>query len=473
MSRRLSLLSGITHWLYSIPVDSLLAQLREHQFPALFIDGLGWDRAHGSATFQVRDHTLDFRVIAQKRGVQVVVCEADRAVLWNRSLLRRFQTLVARLWHEHVLIFFSEEPRKQVWLWAVRLPGGRKLRHREHPFFSDSPPAGFLGRLERLRFSLDEEESVTLLDAVDRVRKAMDVSADLDLFARWPSYAARSDELARAMRSGDPAKFRDFVELHLPLARWVATRWHRGLGLDLEDAEQIAAIGLIQAAERFRPDRGILFSTYAYYWIRQALQRYGPDQVMHIRVPAHVYQECRALQKKFDRLRSSVGDFGITREQLGLELENPKLARYWFCFQRASNVGTLSDRKLPAFQEAARIVDPVNNPADIATRHTSGAALRLAVSRLHNRQARIVRLRFGFDGPPLTLAEVAEREGVTRERVRQIQKKALERLHRWLGPSRSEFGMDGDGDQADANGDLQLSPDLSGTFPDPIRESCG
>lgn len=431
-------------------MDSLVAPLRQHQFPALFIDGLGWDHAHGSATFQVQDRTLDFRVIAQKRGVRVVVCAADRTVLWNRGLLRRFQALVAQSWHEHVLIFFSEEPRKQVWLWAVRLPDGRKLRHREHPFFSDSPPVGFLGRLERLRFSLAEEESVTLLEAVDRVRTALDVSADVDLFARWPTYAARSDELARAMQSGDPASFPAFVELHIPLARWVATRWHRGLGLDLEDAEQIAAVGLIQAAQRFRPDRGNLFSTYAYYWIRQALQRYGPDQVMPIRVPVHVYHECRALQKKFDRLRASVGDAGIAREQLGLELENPKLARYWFCFQRALNVGTLSERKLPAFQEALRIVDPVDNPANIATRQTLGAAVRQTVSRLNPRQARIVRLRFGFEGPPLTLAEVAELEQVSRERVRQIQKKALERLHRWLDSSRSDFGFDKADEPTDA-----------------------
>lgn len=118
---------------YDTSVDSLAAYLREHQFPALFIDGLGWDHAQGSTTLQVRDHSLDFRVIAQKRGVQVVVCQAGRAVLWNRGLLRRFQALVGRAWHEHVPIFFSEEPRKQVWQWAVRRPDGRRLRHREHP----------------------------------------------------------------------------------------------------------------------------------------------------------------------------------------------------------------------------------------------------------------------------------------------------------------------------------------------------
>lgn len=450
-------------------MDSLVAPLREHQFPALFIDGLGWDHAHGSATFQVRDRTLDFRVIAQKRGVHGVMCAADRTVLWDRTLLRRFQALVGRLWHEHVLIFFSEEPRKQVWQWAVRQPDGRKLRHREHPFFSDSPPAGFLGRLERLRFSLAEEESVTLLDAVDRVRTALDVSADLDLFARWPSYAVRSNELARAMQSGNPASFRTFVEFHLPLARWVAARWYRGLSLDLEDAEQIATIGLIQAAQRFQPDRGILFSTYAYYWIRQALQRYGPDQAMFIRVPVHVYHECRALQKKFDRLRSSVGDVGIAREQLGLELENPKLARYWFCFQRASSVDTLSERKLPAFREARGIVDSVDDPADVATRQASSASIREAISRLHPRQARIVRLRFGFDGPPMTLAEVAEREGVSRERVRQIQEKALERLHRWLDPSRSDLGMDSDDEPTEATAGFQVA----GVYPELIRTPSG
>jgi hypothetical protein len=101
-------------------------------------------------------HSLCFQVIAHKRGVQVLWSSADRVVLLNRGLLRKLQNLVARAVHEHILIFSSEEPRKQVWAWCVRLPDGRKLRHREHPFFSATPPTPFLHRIEQLRFSLDE-----------------------------------------------------------------------------------------------------------------------------------------------------------------------------------------------------------------------------------------------------------------------------------------------------------------------------
>ena len=76
---------------------------------------------------------------------------------------RKVQRIVVQTYHEHILIYCCEQPRKQVWQWAIRMPDGRKLRHREHPFFSDSPPASFLARISGLQFTLAEEENATLL----------------------------------------------------------------------------------------------------------------------------------------------------------------------------------------------------------------------------------------------------------------------------------------------------------------------
>src|SRR5262249_54440191 len=156
-----------------------------------------------------------------------------------RGLLRKVQRIVAQTCHEHILVFCCERPRRQVWQWAIRLPDGRKLRHREHPFFSASPPAPFLNRLSGLRFTLDEEEGVTLVHALERVRRVLDATADLNLFVRRPKYAQRSDELARAMRGGDQDALNRFLLFHLPLARKVSQRLCRWFSVLPEDAEQI------------------------------------------------------------------------------------------------------------------------------------------------------------------------------------------------------------------------------------------
>jgi len=107
---------------------------------------------------------------------------------------------------------------------------GRRLRPREHPFFSGSPPAALGARLNGLRFTLDEEENVTFIDALHRVREALDLSPELNLIAKRPWLAERSDELAVAMAQGDKEPFDAFILLHRPLAPYFQappTRvWH-------------------------------------------------------------------------------------------------------------------------------------------------------------------------------------------------------------------------------------------------------
>ncbi|HYH66543.1 MAG TPA: hypothetical protein VD866_17750 [Urbifossiella sp.] len=139
--------------------------LRGHAFRDLFRD-LGWDHAP-AADHAVRadGRDLSVRVVAQKRGLVVLHCPAARADLADRRLLRAVQRRVLTTFHEHVLIFTCDEPRKQVWEWAFRRPDDRPVRHREHPFFSANPPPQLLARLEGLRFTLDEEDGASLVDA--------------------------------------------------------------------------------------------------------------------------------------------------------------------------------------------------------------------------------------------------------------------------------------------------------------------
>jgi len=242
-------------------MTDLTRHLAQHLFRELFIELLGWDYASGGVDVLVDHGCFRLQIIAQKRGLQVLHCPTDHLTLIDRGRLRRVQRKLALQIHEHVVVYSCESPRKQVWQWAIRRDDGRRLRHREHPFFSESPPARLLNRLAGLRFDLSEEESVTIVDALRRVRAALDRKPELNLFVNRPRYAKRSDELARAMKTGGDAELHDFVLFHLPLVTWAVrplVHLYRG---DLEEAEQVGMLGLIHAARHYDPRRGIQFST--------------------------------------------------------------------------------------------------------------------------------------------------------------------------------------------------------------------
>ena len=409
-------------------MDTIVNSLRAHRFRALFIDSLGWDRASATAEVHLNDHRFRFDAIAQKRGFLVMHCATDRVVLANRGLLRKLQQRLARDYHEHIAIYSSEKPPKQVWQWAVRLPDGRCLRRREHPFFSASPPVRFVVRLCGLRFTLEEEENATLLDALKRVKMALDTAADLNLFVKRPWYARRSDELARAMKQGVPGAFEEFVEFHLPLARKSSRMLIRWFGMEPEDAEQTAMIGLVQAARRFDPELGYQFSTYASYWIRQACQRYGPEFAFRIRIPAHAFWPCYKLQFELQRLIASHGPTKarrIFRRRLRAESISPE---HWKAFQASLETETFTDTSRDEFRELWNITGKVSEPIADLRQAELKSIVRDALQHLRPRDAKVIMLRYGIDNAEHTLEEVGQILGVTRERVRQIQARAEDRL---------------------------------------------
>ncbi len=407
-------------------MDPIVAHLGAHEFRTLFVERLGWDRAQGLTAATADGVEFWFDTIAHKRGFQVFHCRADRYTMLNRSRLRTLQRQLLRVAHEHIVIFSCEEPRKQVWEWAVHLPGGRRVRHREHPFFSSSPPEDLVARLGILRFTLAEEEKVTLLDALDRVRKALDLDATLDLFAKKPWYAERSDRLALAMANGGDAAFHRFVEFHLPLAQWGAKKWGRYFSYhEDEDAEQIAAIGLMQAARRFDRDRGVQFATYASYWIRQACQRFGPEVGRLIRVPGCAARRCRDLRRRLSQLDA---DHDAAIELLrDSARSHPRAWRALRRYNLATNVTSLSDRAAPAFRAALQLPgdgDAFAVAADIDT----ARVVRKAVDALDPKDALLIRLRYGIDCEPQTLEQIGVAFALTRERIRQLQAEIERRL---------------------------------------------
>jgi RNA polymerase primary sigma factor len=414
-------------------MDGLSQNLAAHRFAELFRDELGWDRSSGTLAVTVGERRLEFEAVAQKRGFQVLQCTADRRVLFNRGLLRRAQGRVSRTIHEHILIYSCSNPPKQVWQWAVRTPDGRRLRQREHPFFSGSPPDSLLDRLSGLRFSLDEEADVTLVDALHRVRTALDVPADLNLFVRRPAYAERSDELAVAMAQGDGEAFHAFILLHRPLARHFSKRIQRIFGLDPDDAEQIGVIGLIEAALRFDPERGYQFSTSAFHWVRQACQRFGPEAAMLIRMPAYLAQSLCRIRRHLERLRTEFGPGRANDELVRLCWDDPGFWRRWLAFQRAVNVRSLSDCREPEYFEARTLPAAAEDaPLQSILRAERVESIRAAMAVLSERQRRLVRLRYGMDGEPRVLGEIGQIEHISPERVRQILIVAERRVRRFI-----------------------------------------
>ena len=246
---------------------------------------------------------------------------------------------------------------------------------------------------------------------------------------RWPLLTAAEEvELAKRVERGDKEAKDRMINSNLRLVVSIAKRY-QGHGLSLLDLIQEGIIGLIRAVEKFDHRKGFKFSTYATWWIRQAVQRGVANKSRTIRIPVHIIEREQKLSRAERDLLTRLGRPPSEAElakAAKLPLKQVREVR------RAARAVTSLDR--PVGEDLSATYGDLLPADDVAPEEEvevglQEETLRRAVSQLEEREQEVLRLRYGLGGEdPMSLEAIGRHLGITRERVRQIESEALERL---------------------------------------------
>ena len=263
------------------------------------------------------------------------------------------------------------------------------------------------------------------------------VKAYLKEIGQVPLLSAEEEQtLARAARAGDADARRRLSEANLRLVVSVAKRY-AGRGLPFLDLIQEGNLGLMKAAEKFEPDRGFKFSTYATWWIRQSITRAIADQGRTIRIPVHLVEHINRVRKTAGELLRKNGREPTAEEiAVRLEMEPDRVRELLQLAQEPVSLETPVGEEEDAHLEDFIQDEEAGIPVDEAGRQLLRRELMSVLKSLTPREERVITLRFGLDdGQPRTLEELGKEFNVTRERIRQIEAKALRKLRH---PSRAK-----------------------------------
>jgi RNA polymerase primary sigma factor len=319
-------------------------------------------------------------------------------------------------------------------------PSRAKQRTRSKSSSGESGGSG-----DSVRLYLSEIGQVSLIDGAEEVSLAKRIEAGLEADQRLAEVATEGSQdalgreqrvaLERTRRDGEQAKSA-LTQANLRLVVSIAKRY-AGRGMALLDLVQEGNLGLMRAVEKFDYTKGFKFSTYATWWIRQAITRAIADQARTIRIPVHMVESINKIHRYQRQLIQEL-EREPTVEELADKVDlTPTRVREILRMSQDplsldSPVGDEADTSLADFIPDAG----ADAPADLAAKQMLGEALVEALGDLDERERAVVRLRFGLeDGTIHTLEDVGRTFGVTRERIRQIESKTLAKLR---NPNRSD-----------------------------------
>ena len=315
-------------------------------------------------------------------------------------------------------------------------------KRKAKPLYTTDAVRAYLHEIGRVPLLSHEDEIVlgkqvqklmALLEIRDELAEKLPEGADPETeisIADWAKAAEMTEaELNNHLRRGKRAKHK-MIEANLRLVVAVAKKYQKR-NLEFLDLIQEGTLGLERGVEKFDPMKGYKFSTYAYWWIRQAITRAIAQQARTIRLPIHITEKLNKIKRVQRELSQKLGRSPNVTE-IGAELDlEPKQVREYLSIARQPisldvRIGDNQDTELQDLLE-----DDGDSPEDYTVQQSLKQDLRRMLSELTTQQQEVINLRFGLaDGNPLSLAKVGQRMGISRERVRQLEQQALKHLRR-------------------------------------------